>query len=323
MRIIEHTEGRVPSPGFYRMPAAVYHADPCPEPSLSSSVAKILVEQSPEHAYLAHPRLGGTPEEKDPTRPMEIGTAAHKLILGHGRDIVAIDAPDYKGGDARKERAAAYAAGHAPILRPDLEKAEALAARIGARLADIYDCAGFSECETELVAIARDRSGAWLRIMMDGFELRGRHAVIWDVKTSDQSAAPQEIGRRIQQMSMEVQAAFYTHVVGLLMPALSGRTTFRWIFGENDPPNAVTVAQADGAALHVGQRKVALALHRWNACLRDRTWPGYPTEIIRADYPEWAARRWEERETTDPTVAGVDWSLAGSPFRPLDMEPAA
>jgi hypothetical protein len=323
MKIVEHTAGPVPGPGLYRMPAALYHADPAPEPSLSSSVAKILVEQSPEHAYLAHPRLGGQVEAGDPSRPMEIGTAAHKLILRHGRDIVVIDAEDYRTKDAKAQRAEAYAAGHAPILRPDLDKAEALAGRIGARLADIHDCQGFGTAETELVAIVRDRSGAWLRIMMDGFELRGRHAVVWDVKTSDSSAAPQEIGRRIQQMSMEVQAAFYIRVVELLMPALSGRTTFRWVFGENDPPNAVTVAQADGTALHVGQRKLALALHRWNACLKDGKWPGYPTEIIRADYPEWAARRWEEREGTDPTVAGVDWSLATSPFRPLDVERAA
>ena len=37
--------------------AEAYHADPAPEPSLSSSVAKILVNLSPAHARIAHPRL--------------------------------------------------------------------------------------------------------------------------------------------------------------------------------------------------------------------------------------------------------------------------
>ena len=42
IEIIPHTSGHVPGPGFYSMSAAQYHADPCPEPSLSSSIAKVL-----------------------------------------------------------------------------------------------------------------------------------------------------------------------------------------------------------------------------------------------------------------------------------------
>lgn len=323
MEIIEHTSGCVPGPGLYRMPAAVYHADPCPEPSLSSSVAKILVAQSAQHAFVAHPRLGGTVEESDPTRPKEIGTAVHKLILGHGRDLVVVEADDWKKADARAERTAAYIRGDAPILRPDLDKAEALAGRIRSQIVQIPDCGGFADADTELVAIARDRSGSWYRIMMDAFEHRLGSAVIYDVKTSDQSAAPQDIGRRIEGMAMEVQAAFYTHVIGLLWPQLGGRITFRWIFGENDPPNAVTVAQADGPGLEIGRRKIALALHRWREGMQTGNWPGYPGAIIRADYPEWAVKRWLEREESDPTVRDVDWSLSSSPFRPLDMGDAA
>ncbi len=323
MDIIEHTSGRVPGPGLYRMPAAVYHADPCPEPSLSSSVAKILIAQSAQHAFVAHPRLGGTLEESDPTRPKEIGTAVHKLILGHGRDIVVIEFDDYKGQKARDKRAAAYLDGDAPILRPDLDRAEALAERIRSQIVQVPDCAGFADADTELVAIARDRDGCWYRIMMDAFEHRLGSAVIYDVKTSDQSAAPQDIGRRIEGMAMEVQAAFYSHVIGLLWPQLGGRITFRWIFGENDPPNGITVAQADGAGLEIGRRKMALAIHRWREGITTGNWPGYPGQIIRADYPEWAVKRWMEREENDPTTRGVDWDIARSPFRPLDMESAA
>ena len=45
--------------GIHDIPPREYHADPCPAPSLSRSIAKLLVERSPAHAYAAHPRLGG------------------------------------------------------------------------------------------------------------------------------------------------------------------------------------------------------------------------------------------------------------------------
>ncbi|MDV2986149.1 UNVERIFIED_CONTAM: PD-(D/E)XK nuclease family protein [Methylobacteriaceae bacterium AG10] len=323
MRIADHHEGRVPGPGLYRMPAELYHADPAPEPSLSSSIAKLLVERSPEHAFHAHPRLSGPQEESDPTRPKEIGTAAHKLLLDHGRDLVVVEADDWKTKDAKAARAGAYAAGHCPILRPDLDKAEGIAGRALDRLAKIPGCEGFRGAPSEIVAVARDRSGAWLRIMMDRVEITDQGAIIWDVKTGEQAAAPQGLGRRIENMAMEVQSALYVHVLGLLLPRLQGRILFRWVFVENDPPHALTVNEADATGSHVGERKVALALHRWNASLRRGVWPGYPARIIRAEYPEYAARRWAEREELDPSVAGVEWSLDKSPWRPLNMGDAA
>jgi len=36
--------------GIFEYTADVYHADPCPKPSLSASIAHILCSQSPAHA---------------------------------------------------------------------------------------------------------------------------------------------------------------------------------------------------------------------------------------------------------------------------------
>ena len=51
------------TPGIYEIPATEYHADPCPEPSLSASVARTLIDRSPLHAWMKHPKLGGQQEE--------------------------------------------------------------------------------------------------------------------------------------------------------------------------------------------------------------------------------------------------------------------
>ncbi|KQP50959.1 hypothetical protein ASG40_12820 [Methylobacterium sp. Leaf399] len=324
MDIIEHTEGRVPGPGLYRMPAKVYHADPAPEPSLSSSIAKLFLTHSPEHAWAEHPRLGKAPDDEvDPSRVMEVGSAVHKLILGQGADLVIIDADDYRTKDAKAARAAAYAAGNAPILKPDIDKAEAMAGRFETRMALIPGCEGFAQAQAEVVAVVRDRSGAWLRIMMDKVEIDDHGAVIWDVKSGNVSAAPQGLGRRVEQMGMEVQAAFYVRALETLLPRLAGRVRFRWAFIENDVPHGLSVAEADAVGMGIGARKVDVAIQTWNGCLETKVWPGYPAEIIRVEYPEWAANRWTEREVSDPQLASMNYDPATSPHRPYGYGDAA
>ncbi len=132
-------------PGIhYGMPADRYHADPAPEPSLSSSIAKVLLEQSPRHAWHQHPRLNPDMDAgSDPTRAKEIGTVAHKLILGRGADVETINAQDYKTGVAKETRARAYVEGRAPILAPDPITANNIAAAVRAQIAQIEGCEGF------------------------------------------------------------------------------------------------------------------------------------------------------------------------------------
>lgn len=119
-------------PGFYPdMSEAQYHSDPCAVPSLSSSIAKTIIDDSLKHAWLAHPQLNPNIEQTEPTREMEIGTVTHKLILGSGRDALVIDTDAYTTNAAKEQRAQAYAQGSSPILRPDLEKSEAIAKALG------------------------------------------------------------------------------------------------------------------------------------------------------------------------------------------------
>jgi hypothetical protein len=79
-------------PGIYTdMTAADYHADPCPNPSLTQSVAKVLLQRSPLHAWHAHPRLNPDYQHDDATK-FDIGNIAHKMLLGRGKEIVVLEA---------------------------------------------------------------------------------------------------------------------------------------------------------------------------------------------------------------------------------------
>jgi len=79
---------------FLEINEAGYHADPCEAPSFSASLGKVILDQSPLHAYLAHPRLGGAVRE--PSSAMEFGTLVHKLILGEGASVVSVNADNWK-----------------------------------------------------------------------------------------------------------------------------------------------------------------------------------------------------------------------------------
>ena len=96
--------------GIHTIPAAAYHADPCPAPSLSASIAKKLCLASPLHAWHAHPRLNPAAVDENGEH-FDIGTAAHALLLEGTSAVAVIDAKDYRTNAAKEARDAAYAAG--------------------------------------------------------------------------------------------------------------------------------------------------------------------------------------------------------------------
>ena len=69
----------------YGVPAAVYHACPCESPSLSSGVARTILDQSIAHAWHEHPKLGGG--KKESTAAMTTGSVVHSLLAGEDSDI--------------------------------------------------------------------------------------------------------------------------------------------------------------------------------------------------------------------------------------------
>src|SRR4029077_5767017 len=89
----------------FDVPASTYFADPCEGPSLTQSIAKILLEQSPLHAWHAHPRLGGKPDEPEAYDSAKaIGNAAHKLMIGRGKEIMVLEFDTFRTKDSQQIR---------------------------------------------------------------------------------------------------------------------------------------------------------------------------------------------------------------------------
>lgn len=297
----------------FDVPADVYHADPAPEPSLSSSLACTLLDKSPRHAWIAHPRLNPDFDASadEPTRPKEIGSAAHKLVLGRGAEVAVVPAADYRSQAAKGARAAAYSAGLIPILEPDMRLVQAMAQAAAEQIAETGLADAFHGARSEVVAVWRDPAGPWCRAMFDKVLIGQRSATIFDLKCSATSISPAgtELGRKIVDMDYELRAAFYERGLAQIMPDLAGRIRFVHIWLEMDPPHGLVATVLDGTAMEIGRRKAAAAIGMWQVCKSRGTaiehWPRYPGGVHRAEYPAFAESAWLEREATDVAVAAA------------------
>jgi PDDEXK-like domain of unknown function (DUF3799) len=290
---------RVTTPGLYRMPAAMYHSDPVVEPSLSNSIARLLVTQSPRHAFMAHPRLNPRFNGNDcPDRTMQIGSVAHAVFLGAGANIKSLPFDCYRSEASKKARDAALEAGQLPILAPDMEAAVAMvevARREFSQYPEIAPVLAEHGGLSEVVAVWRD-GPTWCRAMMDRVSADLR--VVLDYKTT-QNAHPAACARRIFGNDYQIQAPWYVRGLDALDPDGRGRRHFYFLYQEQSEPYACSVHELDGHAWARGEAQVEAALLAWAGCRARNEWPGYPRLIHRVELPPWADREWEAEAEQD------------------------
>lgn len=283
-------------PGIYNLTAEQYHADPAPTPSLSSSIANIILNQSPEHAYLAHPRLNHNYVREEVNSRFDIGSVAHMLLLEKLTDkIVVVAAKDWRSKAAKEERDAAHAAGCFAILDrqyTSVLQMVSVARRwlLDTELGDILVTG-----DTERTVLWREED-IWYRCRPDLMSSDRR--IIVDYKSTE-NAAPDACARQIGRMNYDLQAEYYTH--GL--QAITGRTdtVFVFLFQEIAAPYACSLVALSNAYRAVGQAKRQRAKKLWDACLRADLWPGYSPEIGYVEPKPWDLAQAEELDATSTT----------------------
>ena len=278
--------------GIHDIPAAVYHADPCPEPSLSSSIAKLLCLSSARHAWYAHPRLNpaARPEEEE---RFDIGTAAHALLLEGEAAVEIIDAKDWRTNAAKDARDAARAAGKIPLLTNVWADVQAMVASARGQLERHLDGGDemFAYGQPERTLIWQEDGNVWCRARLDWL----RHAAIDDYKTSA-SANPDAWSLTLFSMGFDIQAAWYLRG---LKAVTGAEATFRFAVQETYPPYALSVVGLGPDALMLAEKKCLYALETWRECLRTGEWPGYPSRTCYASLPMAHEAWWLTKETRE------------------------
>jgi hypothetical protein len=276
--------------GIYDLAHADYHADPCDQPTLSASIANVLLHSSPKHAWTQHPRLNPN-YSREEEQKYDVGNVVHAILL-QGADIVdVLDFPDWRTNAAKEARDLARSHGRVPLLTKQWGEVEAMVAAVRVQLA-------VSQAQPPLLTDGKpeqtlvwEEGGVLCRARLDW--LRDDHAAIDDLKTTSRSASPEAWSRALFGTGCDVQAAFYLR--GL--KALTGvDAEWRWIVAETYEPYALSVVSLGPDVLELANRKVDHALTVWKRCLESGVWPAYPTRVAYASLPSWEESRWLERE---------------------------
>jgi hypothetical protein len=276
--------------GVYDLDDDTYHRDPVQGGSLSSTGAKKLLPPSTPAHYRYWVDHGG-----EHVAAFDFGQAAHAKVLGVGREIVAVEAKDWKTKAAREERDAAYATGQIPLLAHEAEQVDAMAAAIREHpLAAALLNPDGAYVEHALIWQDPD-AGIWRRSKLDmlRYLADGRTAII-DYKTTV-GAAPSELGRTMHRYGYHQQAAYYLDGVRAVELG-DDQAVFLFVFQEKTPPYLVSVAQCDQDALAWGERLNRVAIDTYRRCTETGLWPGYGDQPHQIELPGYALRAYEDAD---------------------------
>lgn len=279
--------------GFHdNVPSDVYHGDPCEQPSLSSGVARVLIEKTPAHAFLEHVRLGGS--KPDPTPDMILGNFVHGILAGDVHEFLVGDFDNYMTKAAKEFREAAVAAGRTPILQKNVDRAERIAKALREKAAVGVTNNPFEMGKPEVTAIWQE-DGAWLRARYDRLILdESGYADIWDWKTTGVGTTHEALLRIILDKGYHIQAAHYTRGLRLLAPRFAGRISFVFAFVETEEPFAVRRVTLSEGFLQLGAAQLERAIRDWRQCLQTNTWPDGSEHPIELTPPTWYLTKVED-----------------------------
>lgn len=261
-----------------------YHNDPRETPSLSSTIARKLVRESPAHAYLAHPRLGG--QKFVPSTDMDRGTLLHKLLLGAGRELVIIECEAWTKKADKELRDIHREAGKLVVHRKLYDQAIVIARELKPRLAAKgVRLEGHSEVTLLWDETADNGKSVPCRARLDHID----GADIWDLKITGDANPDTLTHGHITSMGYEIQTECYRSGASAVLPHLRGRLNYTLVFCEFEPPYSVTLVRSSGSMRELGARRWRRAVNTWERCCRLNEWDDYTgrSEIVFVEAKPW------------------------------------
>lgn len=286
----------ITKPGFYPgLSMDAYLADPCPEPSLSSGIARTLIDRTPLHAWTAHPRLNPS-YERETKEVFDIGTAFHDLLLKGESYAVRVDANDWRTKAAKEERDEIRAAGKIPLLPEQYDRTFAMHAAFLAQITGNNDFdfrEGLAKGKTEVTGVWLEEKGLraprWCRMRLD-LVAPGSGDKDWgfDIKTTANASPATWGSRTIWQTGATFQGAFYPRGY----KAIRHRgLEWRNLVIETGPPHALAIFAPAPDVIEYEEERVEKAIRRWDECMAEDRWPAYPALTTYVELPAFLAYR--------------------------------
>jgi hypothetical protein len=265
-------------PGLYDISAELYHSDPVPGGSLSSTGARKLATQCP--AKFKHWLDNPEPPKKE----LEFGTAWHSVVLEDGPELVVVDADKWNTNAIRAEVAAIRAEGNIPLKRHELQQILDMAAALRAdpeasRL--LEPGSGVAEQS----AFWEDK-GVWRRSRFDFLRDDGQ---LVDCKSA-RSCRREDLERAFNEHGYHQQQDFY-EAAGIALDLIDPELPLKFVLQEKEPPYLVVVTTCDPMARSIGRHLNEVALNTYAICRESGDWPGYLPNPMTA-LPSWVERQY-------------------------------
>lgn len=273
-------------PGVHDIPEHAYHADPVEGgPSLTSTGARRLLE--PSCPALFHHQEQA---EKERKREWDIGSAAHKLVLGVGPELEVVDADTWRTNAAKAEADEIRKREGIPLLRHEHEMVSDMAAALRRHpIAGAMFHPDRGKAEQTLVWQDK-RTGVMCRALIDWLPndngRAGGRLVAVDFKTAAKGDRD-SLSRAAGQHGWHQQAAWY--LAGVKAVDLDADPAFVFVVQEKTPPYLVSVVQLDHVAMRLGEQRNRQALDLFAHCRQTGEWPGHvpDDQIAEISLPRW------------------------------------
>lgn len=271
---------------YFDMPSEIYHADPCPTPSLSNSLIRDLLDKSPKHAAWKHPKLNKN-AGIIPNKSMNKGTLLHNLILGCGSEIEVIHADNFLTKKAKENRDQALLEGKTPILEKDYDEIKKCSEIAIEKIANHPACEGFFNVGHSEAVIAWQEDNIWCRGMVDRLP-QDHNFPLFDLKGTDNSASPLKWEKRLLEV-YRTQGVFYNR--GLSKIEGIKRPPMRFIVIEMFAPFEIAVFSLSDGLEELALNEAERAIKIWGYSLKNQSWFGYPQEVVTVMSSNWLEQK--------------------------------
>jgi len=284
---------------IYKITNSEYHGNFCELPTLSTGVIKDLLD-SPARCWFNHPRLNPDYVKPEHERKFDLGSAVHDYVLEDGQNIdLIIGFSDWRKDAAKAKAETSYNHNRIPLLEKQHEQVVSIGDSV---IRAIYDCSELRITDLQTDGDAElsycwEESGVWFKTRPDFISKDKR--LILDIKTTAQSANPNEFSRKAVDLGYDIQSALYRRGARALHGDDCGYNgpEFVFIVCEIEPPYLCSIPSLSAEFQALGDDKVEMAIALWWHCLKTGKWLGYPTDRIAwVETQPYHISQWEEKK---------------------------
>lgn len=292
---------KIETTGFYDMAEADYHADPAPEPSLNSTLANAILEETEIEAMLQCRRFNPEYEDRK-SDPMDLGNMAHEYVLMGTLEgfVICEEFDDWRKNAAKERKAEIEAAGKIALnnsTKSILDDVKAMKEALHKQIAEHREWAGILQNgKAEQCGFAHDGE-IWNRARFDWIDEAFPDLIV-DYKTTGLSFDQWEKNELWGGKYM--QSPHYRNVYDQIT---GKQSKFIWLVQRTKAPYLVKIFTIDDSYTEEVQNRYLQAQLRFKNCLKTGQWRGEPPYTAHSYPPPWILQKWDFQKLQDEAIS--------------------